>query len=204
MLCREYVRTRTTDAAARRELEDLRAAINHHRREGLCSKIIEVVLPPEHPARDRWLTRSEAARLIWAAWRCREKQKGLETGPTPAPAYCAIYPGRALHRNARQRGVWRSSGANTGPWLDRPKTWRVLPTGLQAIVKPRSGSRQCRCRTACSRTYGGGNGTANGSSWNGIKRPSSGSLRHLPTQSAMQSLVLTSYRTHCATRRRPG
>ncbi|MFZ0426102.1 MAG: hypothetical protein WAL80_24765 [Xanthobacteraceae bacterium] len=60
-LCREYVRTRTTDAAARRELEDLRAAINHHRREGLCSKIIEVVLPPERPARDRWLTRLEAA-----------------------------------------------------------------------------------------------------------------------------------------------
>jgi integrase len=82
-LCREYVRTRTTDAAARRELEDLRAAINHHRREGLCFKIIEVVLPSEHPARDRWLTRSEAARLIWAAWRYREKQKGLETGRHP-------------------------------------------------------------------------------------------------------------------------
>jgi integrase len=82
-LCRKYVRTRTTDAAARRELEDLRAAINHHRREGLCSKIIEVVLPPEHPARDRWLTRSEAARLIWAAWRYREKQKGLETDRRP-------------------------------------------------------------------------------------------------------------------------
>ncbi len=78
-LCRMYVRTRTTDAAARRELEDLRAAINHHRREGLCSKIIEVVFPPERPARDRWLTRSEAARLIWVAWRYREKQKGLET-----------------------------------------------------------------------------------------------------------------------------
>jgi integrase len=82
-LCRDYVRTRTTDAAARRELEDLRAAINHHRREGLCSKIIEVVLPPEHSARDRWLSRSEAARLIRAAWRYREKQKGLETDRRP-------------------------------------------------------------------------------------------------------------------------
>ena len=29
-----------TQAAARRELEDLRAAINHHRREGLCSEIV--------------------------------------------------------------------------------------------------------------------------------------------------------------------
>ena len=36
-----------TAAAARRELEDLRAAINHHRREGLCSEIVSVVLPRE-------------------------------------------------------------------------------------------------------------------------------------------------------------
>jgi hypothetical protein len=37
--CRNYVAQRATDAAARRELEDLRAAINHHRREGLCSQV---------------------------------------------------------------------------------------------------------------------------------------------------------------------
>src|SRR5262249_47918367 len=29
-----------SEAAARRELEDLRAAINHHRREGYCSEIV--------------------------------------------------------------------------------------------------------------------------------------------------------------------
>ena len=77
--CRAYVTQRSTDAAARRELEDLRAAINHHRREGLCNKVVEVVLPPERPPRDRWLTRSEAARLIWSAWRYREVQKGKQT-----------------------------------------------------------------------------------------------------------------------------
>jgi integrase len=78
-LCRNYVATRSTDAAARRELEDLRAAINYHRREGLCSQIVEVMLPPERPSRERWLTRSEAARLIRAAWRYREVQKGKLT-----------------------------------------------------------------------------------------------------------------------------
>jgi hypothetical protein len=78
-LCRAYAAHRSTDAAARRELEDLRAAINHHRLEGLCSEIIEVVLPPERPARERWLTRSEAARFIWSAWRYREVQKGRPT-----------------------------------------------------------------------------------------------------------------------------
>src|ERR1700720_2222725 len=66
--CRAYVAQRTTDAAARRELEDLRAAINYHRREGLHDKIVSVVLPDERPARERWLTRSEAARLIRSAW----------------------------------------------------------------------------------------------------------------------------------------
>jgi hypothetical protein len=77
--CRAYVAQRTTDAAARRELEDLRAAINYHRREGLHDKIVSVVLPDERPARERWLTRSEAARLIRSAWRYREMQKGKLT-----------------------------------------------------------------------------------------------------------------------------
>src|SRR5262249_28638034 len=33
---------RVTEPTARRELEDLRAAINHHRQEGLCSEIVAV------------------------------------------------------------------------------------------------------------------------------------------------------------------
>lgn len=96
--CRDYVQWRTaqpikaarpektgnparkvTAAAARRELEDLRAAINHHRREGLCSEVVEVSLPEKSPPRERWLTRHEAARLLWAAWRYREVQKGVTT-----------------------------------------------------------------------------------------------------------------------------
>jgi integrase len=68
-----------TAAAARRELEDLRAAINHHRREGLCSEIVSVVLPEKVAARERWLTRSEAARLLWAAWRARQIMRGKDT-----------------------------------------------------------------------------------------------------------------------------
>jgi len=85
--CREYARWRTrqkwksatrgrarvvSEAAARRELEDLRSAINHHRREGLCREIVEVVLPEKSTSRDTYLTRSEAARLLWAAWRAKQ------------------------------------------------------------------------------------------------------------------------------------
>jgi integrase len=66
-------------AAARRELEDLRAAINHHRREGLCSEIVNVVLPDKVSARERWLTRSEVTRLLWAAWRARQVMRDKHT-----------------------------------------------------------------------------------------------------------------------------
>ncbi len=85
--CREYEKWRTrqtwksckgddarlvSKAAARRELEDLRAAINHHRRERLCSQIVEVVLPEKSEGRDVWLTRAQAARLLWSAWRAKQ------------------------------------------------------------------------------------------------------------------------------------
>jgi len=60
--------TTSADATSRRRV-----------REGLCSQIVDVILPPERPSRERWLTRSEAARLIRAAWRYREVQKGRLT-----------------------------------------------------------------------------------------------------------------------------
>lgn len=71
--CRAYAATRT-QGAARRELEDLRAAINWHRKEGLHDKIVSVVLPEAGPSRERYLTRDEAAHLIRTAWRYREQQ----------------------------------------------------------------------------------------------------------------------------------
>jgi integrase len=76
--CRAYAKYRGS-TAARRELEDLRAAINYHRNEGFCSEIVEVVLPERSPSRLRFLTRKEAAALIWAAYRYREAQKGKLT-----------------------------------------------------------------------------------------------------------------------------
>ena len=90
-LCRDYVKWRVgqqwksskpektsrpartvTEATARRELEDLRAAINHHISEGRCTQIISVVLPDKSPPRASWLTRSQAAQLIRAAWRAKQ------------------------------------------------------------------------------------------------------------------------------------
>jgi integrase len=72
--CRAYVSTRGNDGGARRDLEDLRAAINHHAAEGFHRGTVRVVLPAKGFPRDRWLTREEAAKLLWACWRCREMQ----------------------------------------------------------------------------------------------------------------------------------
>lgn len=72
--CRAYVEERSSPGGARRDLEDLRSAINHHAKQGLHRGIVKVVPPPKGEARDRWLTRSEAARLIWTCWRHREEQ----------------------------------------------------------------------------------------------------------------------------------
>jgi integrase len=82
-LCRAYAVRAKTDSAARRALEDLRAAIKHHRKEGKCSEVVEIVMPLRRPHRERWLTRTEAARLIWRAWTYREVQKGVQTDKRP-------------------------------------------------------------------------------------------------------------------------
>jgi integrase len=81
--CRAYQKNRGNKGGARRDLEDLRAAINHHAAEGLHRGIVRVTLPKKGEPRDRWLTRSEAARLIWECWRSREVQtihRGPKTG----------------------------------------------------------------------------------------------------------------------------
>jgi integrase len=78
-LCRAFVKTRSTPTAARDDLTVLRSAINHHRQEGHCEKIVSVILPEKPVGRERWCTRSEAAKLLWAAWRFREMQKGQPT-----------------------------------------------------------------------------------------------------------------------------
>ena len=72
--CRRYVVVRGNSGGARRDLEDLRAAIGHHKDEGLHRGEVRVVLPRKGESRMRWLTRSEAARLLWTCWRYREVQ----------------------------------------------------------------------------------------------------------------------------------
>jgi integrase len=72
--CKEYVKFRGNVGGARRDLEDLRAAVGHHAAENFHRAVVNVWLPPKGNPRDRWLTRSEVARLLWICWRHREAQ----------------------------------------------------------------------------------------------------------------------------------
>lgn len=82
--CQAYAAERG-DGAARRELEDLRAALRVAWKERIIANPIPVELPAAGPARERWLTRDEVARLLWAAWRLREKQKRVRKGDAGGP-----------------------------------------------------------------------------------------------------------------------
>ncbi|WP_164936909.1 tyrosine-type recombinase/integrase [Bradyrhizobium vignae] len=74
--CRSYAKKRAKRGGARRDLEDLRAAIGLHAAEGYHREIVKISLPEKGQPRDKWLTRSDAAKLIWTCWRYREMQKG--------------------------------------------------------------------------------------------------------------------------------
>lgn len=70
---------------ARRDLEVLRAAVKHwHKYHGPLPVVPTVILPPKAAPRERWLTRKEAARLLWAARRTPHLARfillGLYTG----------------------------------------------------------------------------------------------------------------------------
>ncbi|MBU2533694.1 MAG: tyrosine-type recombinase/integrase [Alphaproteobacteria bacterium] len=115
--CREYVRWReehdwksarpdktgrqarkVTVGGARRELEVLKAAINYYVKRRLCDGAVHVFLPPKTKGRVEWMTRSEAARLLWICWRYREIQT-RRTGKTAGqPRTTSKYPLRHLVR----------------------------------------------------------------------------------------------------------
>jgi integrase len=83
---------------SRRNLETLRAAINHHANQGFHRGIVRVSLPPKGEPRDRWLTRNEAAALIWHCWRYREKQTVHSGKGKGGPVFTAKRPLRHIAR----------------------------------------------------------------------------------------------------------
>jgi integrase len=82
--CRAFTATRT-QAAARADLDKLAAAINHwHAEYGPLQVVPKVWKPPKPAPRERWLTRSEAAKFLWQCRRTEHLKRfvliGLYTG----------------------------------------------------------------------------------------------------------------------------
>ncbi|MGR9188810.1 tyrosine-type recombinase/integrase [Rhizobium leguminosarum] len=71
---RDYADYRGNLGGARRDLEVLRAAINHYHAEHTLDMVPKVTLPEKGTPRQKWLTRQEVARLLRAAR--NEKQCG--------------------------------------------------------------------------------------------------------------------------------
>src|SRR3990167_2579092 len=85
--CREYASTKTP-AAAGADLKVLRAAVGHwHREHGPLTVVPSFWMPPEGQPRQRWLTRLEVARLLWAARHVQHIKRlillGIYTGSRP-------------------------------------------------------------------------------------------------------------------------
>lgn len=68
--CRAYSASRgDAQPSARTELSYLRAALKHWHKNHAPILVPSLTMPDRPPARERWLTRSEAARFLWAARR---------------------------------------------------------------------------------------------------------------------------------------
>jgi integrase len=76
VLCRGYAdaRTKTVQpATARREMQTLQAAINYWHKESPLAAVPVITMPAKGIRRQRYLTRNEVARLLWAARRLGHK-----------------------------------------------------------------------------------------------------------------------------------
>lgn len=105
--CAAYTTSRSTPTAARRELEDLRAAVNIAIADNLTRHAVKVTLPAKPKGRVTHLDRSAIAALIWAAYRKREQQRGVPTKRRPT-LHVARFLLVGVYTGSRSARVWQS------------------------------------------------------------------------------------------------
>lgn len=121
--CRKFAETRKP-SMARRQLETLRAAVNYFHREYGLDPVPAFTMPAKHRPRERWLTRDEAAALLWQARRTPHLSRFILIG---------LYTGT---RSGAILGLSWMPSVNTG-WVD-------LETGI--MHRSGSGQRQTKKR----------------------------------------------------------
>lgn len=116
-------KAKISQSTARRDLTTLRAAVKFAQADGiLLGTMPTVVLPDEMPARDRSLTRSEAAKILHELWRgaptkARDGSWHRSPGKTKHAArlfLLLLYTGSRFATVARTKRVKRDDG----PWVD--------------------------------------------------------------------------------------
>jgi integrase len=132
--CKDYVKNRGKGTGARREIEDLRAALNHFAEEGRIGSVPRLWLPEKHAQRTRWLTVREAAALLRAAWRMHQ-QYGVDN-ERRVGKHLARFILIALHTGTRRTRITtaaleRSPGRpyfdlEHGKFYRRPESERVI------------------------------------------------------------------------------
>ncbi len=106
--CSAYTKSRTSQNMARRELEDLRAACRMAIADNVTRHAVTVTLPPKPKGRARHLDRDAMAKLIRAAYRKREVQRGVRT-KKKATLHVARFLIAALYTGSRSARVWQAS-----------------------------------------------------------------------------------------------
>ena len=106
--CKAYVAGRRSQSLARRELEDLRAACHMAIADNVTRQAVKITLPPKPRARTRHLERDSIARLLWAAYRKREVQRGVPTKKR-ATLHVARFILTATYTGSRSARVWQAS-----------------------------------------------------------------------------------------------
>lgn len=117
--CLAYADSRSTPNQARRELEDLRSAINLAIADNVTRQSVKVTLPPKAKGRVQFLERDVMAKLIWAAYRKKEIQNGKTTKKRPT-LHVARFILTALYTGSRSARVWKASFTQEEgrPWVD--------------------------------------------------------------------------------------
>ncbi|MDB5619506.1 hypothetical protein [Tardiphaga sp.] len=141
-----------SDQTARRHLEDLRAAINVYHGEHTLDVVPKIALPEKRKGRERWLRRSEAARLLGAAlgfvWDGeREAWKRNDAGrlfrrPTwlvarrrPVARFILLGIYSARREETIRRTQWMAT--TTHPWMDCERWVYHGRGGQEAATKKR-------------------------------------------------------------------
>jgi integrase len=106
--CKAYVATRKSQSLARRELEDMRSACNMAIADNVTRQAVKVTLPPKPKGRVKHLERDAVAKLVWAAYRKREVQRGRVTKKKPT-LHVARFLIAATYTGSRSARVWQAS-----------------------------------------------------------------------------------------------